>query len=77
MLTFFAFISTIHGCSSIRHGVARRLLSFSRLCNKLVSTCLCSCSSRKSKTYQHSMKYLKFSLQRIPASCSSRSFGIG
>lgn len=31
MLTFLVFISTIHGCSSIRHGVARRLGSFSRL----------------------------------------------
>lgn len=31
MLTFFPFISTIHGCSSIRHGVARRAGSFSRL----------------------------------------------
>lgn len=31
ILTFFPFISTIHGCSSIRHGVARRGGSFSRL----------------------------------------------
>lgn len=31
MLTFFDFISTIHGCSSMRHGVARRGHSFSRL----------------------------------------------
>ena len=31
MLTFFDFISTIHGCSSIRHGVARLDASFSRL----------------------------------------------
>ena len=29
--TLLLFISTIHGCSSIRHGVARRLGSFSRL----------------------------------------------
>jgi hypothetical protein len=31
MLTFLFLISTIHGCSSIRHGVARRDVSFSRL----------------------------------------------
>lgn len=31
MLTFLLFISTIHGCSSMRHGVARRAGSFSRL----------------------------------------------
>jgi hypothetical protein len=31
MLTFFDFISTIHGCSSIRHGVALLGQSFSRL----------------------------------------------
>ena len=31
MLTFLVFISTIHGCSSIRHGVARLAGSFSRL----------------------------------------------
>jgi hypothetical protein len=31
MLTFLAFISSIQGCSSMRHGVARRGQSFSRL----------------------------------------------
>ncbi len=31
MSTRFVFISVIHGCSIIRHGVARRLGSFSRL----------------------------------------------
>jgi len=31
MLTFLLLISTIHGCSSIRHGVARLFPSFSRL----------------------------------------------
>ena len=31
MLTFLLFISTIHGCSSIRQGVARRGGSFSKL----------------------------------------------
>jgi hypothetical protein len=31
MLTFFDFISTIQGCSSMRQGVARRGHSFSRL----------------------------------------------
>jgi hypothetical protein len=31
METFFPFISTIHGCSSMRHGVALRGGSFSRL----------------------------------------------
>jgi hypothetical protein len=31
MLTFLAFISSIHGCSSMRQGVARRGQSFSRL----------------------------------------------
>lgn len=31
MLTFLDFISTIHGCSSMRQGVARRGHSFSRL----------------------------------------------
>ena len=31
MLTFFDFISTIHGCSSMRQGVARRGHSFSKL----------------------------------------------
>lgn len=33
MLTFLDFISTIHGCSSMRQGVARRGHSFSRLCH--------------------------------------------
>lgn len=31
MLTRLDLISNIHGCSSIRQGVARRLGSFSRL----------------------------------------------
>lgn len=31
MLTFFDFISTIHGCSIIFQGLALRLGSFSRL----------------------------------------------
>lgn len=31
MLTFLLFMSTIHGCSNIRHGVARLFGSFSRL----------------------------------------------
>lgn len=31
--TFLPFISTIHGCSSMRHGVALRGCSFSRLLN--------------------------------------------
>lgn len=31
MLTFLDFISTIHGCSSMRQGVARRGQSFSKL----------------------------------------------
>lgn len=31
MSTRLVFISSIHGCSNMRHGVARRLPSFSRL----------------------------------------------
>lgn len=38
MLTFLLFMSTIHGCSSMRHGVARLFGSFSRL--------HCSCQRR-------------------------------
>lgn len=73
MLTRLARISIIHGCSSIRHGEARRDGSFSRL--EFVSGCF-SLRDRR-WTYQHSMKYLKLSLHLMPASGSSFSFGIG
>lgn len=105
MLTRLPFISTIQGCSSIRHGVARRAGSFSRLsglsafasfqcfglplrfatlscfhdlfCLQLLSSPLAGVGKG---TYQHSMKYLKFSPHLIPLPCSSTSsfsFGIG
>jgi hypothetical protein len=72
MLTFLDFISTIQGCSSIRQGVALRGHSFSRLCK--VSRAVLS---NEEGTYQHSMKYLKFSDHLMPASGSSFSVGIG
>lgn len=80
MLTRFCFISCIQGCSIILHGVARRLGSFSRLRRKqrlagdekeLVV------SQRVTRTHQHSIKYLKLSLQKILESGSSLSLGMG
>lgn len=73
MFTFFALISTIHGCSAILHGVARRGGSFSRLLHNVslilqVSSC---------HTYQHSMKYFMLSLHLTPFSGSSFNFGMG
>jgi hypothetical protein len=72
MLTFFDFISTIQGCSSMRQGVARRGHSFSRL--YIVSS---DQLRNNQDTYQHSIKYLKFSVHLMPLSGSSLSFGIG
>ena len=72
MLTFLDFISTIQGCSSMRQGVALRGHSFSRLSD--VSKVI---QREDWYTYQHSMKYLKFSDHLMPASGSSFSVGIG
>lgn len=58
MLTRFERISTIHGCSIIFQGLARRLGCFSRLkhCQQILII-------GQDYTYQHSIKYLKLSLQ--------------
>ena len=74
-LTFLLFISTIQGCSSMRHGVARRGGSFSRL--RISGLAYHLVLGGEEVTYQHSIKYLKLSDQTIPCSGSSLSFGIG
>lgn len=73
MLTFLDFISTIQGCSSMRHGVARRGHSFSKL-HKISDHLL---NQKHRVTHQHSIKYLKFSDHLMLFSGSSLSFGIG
>jgi hypothetical protein len=72
--TFLPFISTIHGCSSIRHGVALRVCSFSRL---RIEVSLAKAHKRCGRTYQHSMKYLKLSLHLMLFSGSSLNTGMG
>ena len=74
MLTRFVLSSVIHGCSSIFHGIPRRLGFFSRL---VEAGQLRARFDSKKMTYQLSMKCLKLSLQKMPASGSSFSLGMG
>lgn len=80
MLTFFVLSSVIHGCSSIFQGMPRRLGFFSRL-EQDQSARLNSVGKGDGVvlrgTHQLSMKCLKLSLQKIPASGSSFNLGIG
>lgn len=71
---FFCFISSIQGCSNIRQGVARRDGSFSKLNRKSAN---CASFFKDRITYQHSIKYLKYSDHFNPLSSSSFNFGIG
>lgn len=78
MLTFLFLMSSIQGCSSIRHGVALRGGSFSRLYidNYQISLIFSFSELREKGPYQHSIKYLKFS-DHFTLSPSSFNFGIG
>lgn len=75
ILTFFVLSSIIQGCSNIFHGMPRRFGFFSRLWSVSFRTAhmLTKCGN----TYQLSMKCLKLSLQKMPASGSSFNFGMG
>lgn len=82
MLTFLFFISMIHGWSSMRHGLALRAVSFSKLhtYSQQPSSSSNSAADPSHKglcTHQHAMKYLKFSLHLMPSSGSSFNSGIG
>jgi hypothetical protein len=76
MFTRLPFISTIQGCSSMRQGVARRSACFSRL-HVQSQHINPNVKESKESTYQHSIKYLKFSLHLMPSAGSSLSLGIG